>query len=369
LDTVGNNEEEDEEEIHDDVPFLALGTGIVDQDGEDVCSKGRILLFQLRRVGDRTAKFELELNFVYDKEITIGPVTSVSCLASEGKSRLVVGAGAEITIEQWGSDKLVQIGFYHCYMQVQDIIIFKNFLLLSDAYDSLHFLVYRESDKSLTLLAKDYEPTNMYAAGLLSRGGTLSFVCHDDRQNLTFLSYAPRDVAARGGNKLVCRSDFHLGTQTTSLGSHFCSSSLIVNSATQNSTLVALKQQDPLYGKLDDDKRFGLHYGSIDGGFGTILPMSEGIYWRLAALQSVMSNALESDCSLSHRAWRLYRRAPRRGGCRSNDRKKGVVDGDLVMKYADLPISDQEDLASAIGSTVDLILDNLLEVGVSSMVV
>ena len=133
-----------------------------------------------------------------------------------------------------------------------------------------------------------------------------SFVCHDDRQNLTFLSYAPRDVAARGGNKLVCRSDFHLGTQTTSLDSHFCSSSLLINSATQDSTLVALKQQDPLYGKLDEDgKRFGLYYyGSIDGGFGTSFPMSEGIYWwRLAApLQSVMSNALESDCSLSHRA-------------------------------------------------------------------
>ena len=39
------------------------------------------------------------------------------------------------------------------------------------------------------------------------------------------------------------------------------------------------------------------------------------------------------------------------------------------MNYADLPISDQEDLASAIGSTLDLILDNLFEVGVSSMVV
>jgi hypothetical protein len=48
---------------------------------------------------------------------------------------------------------------------------------------------------------------------------------------------------------------------------------------------------------------------------------------------------------------------------------KGVVDGDLVMKFADLPTADQEDLASAIGSTVDLILDNLLDVGVSSMVV
>jgi len=366
-DTTGTTPEE--EETHEDVPYLVVGTGLVDQDGEDVSSKGRLLLFQLKRIGDRTAKFELEMNFVYDKEISLGPVTSVNCLTADGNSRLAVGAGAEITIEQWGSEKLTQVGFFHCNMQVQDIVLFKNFLILSDAYDGLHFLVWRESDKSLTLLAKDYEPTSMYAAGLLSRGGTLSFVCHDDRQNLTFLSYAPSDVAARGGNKLVCRADCHLGTQTTALQSHFCRSSLIVNSATPQSTLVALKQQDALHGKQDDDQRFGLHYGSIDGGFGTIVPVSEGIYWRLAALQSVMSNALESDCSLSHRGWRLYRRTPRRGGCRSNDRKKGVVDGDLVMKYADLPIAEQEDLASAIGSTVDLIMDNLLEVSASSMVI
>ena len=84
-------------------------------------------------------------------------------------------------------------------------------------------------------------------------------------------------------------------------------------------------------------------------------------FWRLAALQSVMANALENDCALSHRAWRLYTRSFRRGGCRSTDRKKGVIDGDLVSKYMDLPLTDQEDLASAIGSTVGLILDNLLE--------
>ncbi len=353
----------------EDIPVIAVGTGIVDEDGEDVSSKGRIILFELKRIGDRTRNFELELNFFYDKKISLGPVTSVGCLIAEGKSRMVIGAGAEINIEQWGGNKLTQVGFFHCYMQVQDIVIFKNFLLLSDAYDSLHFLVWRESDKSLTLLAKDYEPTSMYAAGLLSRGGTLSFVCHDDRQNLSFLNYAPGDIASRGGNKLVCRADCHLGTQSTALSSHACRSSLVINSATTQSTLVALKQQDPLFGKLDDDKRFGLHYGSVDSSFGTIIPVSEGIYWRLTALQSVMSNALESDCSLSHRSWRLYRRSPRRSGCRSNDRKKGVVDGDLVMKYADLPLIEQENLASAIGSTVDLILDNLLEVGVSSLVV
>jgi Pre-mRNA cleavage and polyadenylation specificity factor len=363
---TGSSNNADDDMFHDEVPFLAVGTGVIDEDGEDVSSRGRIILFQLRRTGDRTAKFELELHFVYDKEISLGPVTALNGLTCEGKSRLIVGAGAEITLEQWGSDKLTQVGFFHCYMQIQDVIVFKNFILLSDAYDSLHFLVYRESDKSLTLLAKDYEPTSMYATGLLSRGGSLSFVCHDDRQNLTFLSYAPREIAARGGNKLVSRADCHLGTQTTALNSHFCRSSLIINSATIDSSLVALKQQDPLHGKADDDQRFGLHYGTVDGGFGSITPMNEGTYWRLAALQSVMSNALESDCSLSHRAWRLYRRSTRRGGCKSNDRRKGVIDGDLVMKYVDLSIPEQEDLASAIGSTVDLILDNLLDLSFSS---
>jgi cleavage and polyadenylation specificity factor subunit 1 len=40
-----------------------------------------------------------------------------------------------------------------------------------------------------------------------------------------------------------------------------------------------------------------------------------------------------------------------------------------VMKYADLSKADQEDLASAIGSTVDMILDNLLELRCSTMVI
>jgi len=346
-----------------------VGTGIIDQDGEDVSSRGRILLFELNRSStDADDTVEAEVKYVYDKEISIGPVTSLSNLTCEGKSRLVVGAGAEVTIEQWGNNKLLQVGFFHANMHVQDIVLFKNFFLLSDAYDSLHFLVWRESDKSLTLLAKDYEPTCVYASGIISRGGAVSFVTQDDRQNLSFHSYAPSDVAARGGNKLVCRADHHLGQQTVAFVSHFCRSSLIVNSATLQSTLVALKQQEPFFGKLDDDKRFGLHFGSTDGMIGCIIPVNEDMYWRLAALQSVMSNALESDCSLSQRAWRLYRRTPRRGGCRSNVRRKGVIDGDLIVKYVDLALTEQEDLASAIGSTVDLVLDNILEVFVSGVI-
>ena len=194
----------------------------------------------------------------------------------------------------------------------------------------------------------------------------MAFVCHDDRENLQFLQYAPGDNEARGGNKLVCRADYHLGLQTTSFQSHWAQSSLLVNSCTISSTLASLKQQDSLYGRLDDDQRFAVNFGTTDSSFGSIIPLSEPTYWRLTALQSVMSNALESNCALSHRSWRLYRRSTRRGGSKNVERKKGVIDADLVSKFVDLPLSEQEDLASSIGSTVALIMDNLLELGCAS---
>lgn len=266
-----------------------------------------------------------------------------------------------VNVEQWGNNKLTQVGFFRATMQILDILIFKNFLLLSDAYESMYFLVFRESDKSLTLLAKDYDPIPVYSAGLLSRGAAMTFLCHDDRQNLQFFQYAPGEPAARGGNRLVCRADFHLGTQTISFHSTFCRSSLVVHSATSNSTLAALKQQDTYFGRADDDQRLGVYFGTTDGTVGVAIPLSEPVYWRLTALQSVLANAIESNCALNPAAWRLYRRTPRRGGCRSNERKKGVIDGDLVLQYINLSLADQEDIASAIGSTVDLILDNILE--------
>ena len=219
------------------------------------------------------------------------------------------------------------------------------------------------------MLSKDYDPLVVYAAGTISRGGSLTFVGHDDRQNLQFFQYAPGEAAARGGNKLVCRADFHLGAQTAAFQNHSCRSSLWINSASPSSTLAALKQQDAFFGRSEDDQRIGSHFGTFDGNFGSIVPLSEPVYWRLAALQSVMANALENDCALSQRAWRLYVRSYRRGGCRSTDRKKGVIDGDLIAKYMDLPLADQEDLASAIGSTVGLILDNLLELNCASSVI
>ena len=111
--------------------FITVGVGIVDKNGEDVSSKGKVLLFDIIAKKDETRAVELRL--AWEKDIFHGPVTSLSCLSSEGKNRLIIGAGSDLNVEQWGNGKLTQVGFYRATMQILDIFIFKNFLLLSDA--------------------------------------------------------------------------------------------------------------------------------------------------------------------------------------------------------------------------------------------
>jgi hypothetical protein len=46
---------------------------------------------------------------VYNRNIFHGPVSTVSCLEEEGNNRLVIGAGADVNVEQWGNERLTQV--------------------------------------------------------------------------------------------------------------------------------------------------------------------------------------------------------------------------------------------------------------------
>ena len=44
------------------------------------------------------------------------------------------------------------------------------------------------------------------------------------------------------------------------------------------------------------------------------------------------------------------------------EKKKGVLDGTLLWKYVNLPIALQNDLATVIGTTPDVILEHLASI-------
>lgn len=106
---------EDSDEVPERSLFITVGTSVIDHDGEDLASKGRILLFQVKKSKKRGRSKDgkdppLELILKSEKAMALGPVTALSSLKSDDIYRCVVGAGAEITVEQWGSGKLTQMG-------------------------------------------------------------------------------------------------------------------------------------------------------------------------------------------------------------------------------------------------------------------
>ena len=107
---------EDSDETPERSLFISVGTSTIDNDGEDLASRGKILLFQVKKskkraLGNSNQDPPLELFLKSEKDMALGPVTSLSSLRSgEDIYRIVVGAGAEITVEQWGSGKLTQVG-------------------------------------------------------------------------------------------------------------------------------------------------------------------------------------------------------------------------------------------------------------------
>jgi len=106
---------EDSDEVPEKSLVIGVGTSIIDNDGEDVASKGRILLFNVKKSKKKALnkglkEAPLELTLKSEKAMTLGPVTSISSLKSEDIYRIVVGAGAEVTVEQWGNNKLTQMG-------------------------------------------------------------------------------------------------------------------------------------------------------------------------------------------------------------------------------------------------------------------
>jgi hypothetical protein len=96
----GSNNEDYLEYDLESQTFIAIGTGFVDHNGEDVASHGRALLFEVKRpVGAaRLISTQVaELSLVYVKEIFHGPVTSMTCISTEDRHRLIIGAGADGT--------------------------------------------------------------------------------------------------------------------------------------------------------------------------------------------------------------------------------------------------------------------------------
>ena len=99
-------------------------------------------------------------------------------------------------------------------------------------------------------------------------------------------------------------------------------------------------------------------YATLDGGLGYIMPLHERHYRRLLMLQNVLVTQIPHSAGLNPKAFRTYNSSTK---LLSNP-ARGIVDGELVQLFAHLTASERHELAKKIGTKVNEIIDDLIDI-------
>ncbi|KAJ3329950.1 Cleavage and polyadenylation specificity factor subunit 1 [Blyttiomyces sp. JEL0837] len=306
--------------------FLAVGTGI--SRGEDLTTRGRIMIFEIIDVvpeidNPQTChKFKL-LHTVEEKN----PISALCGI----NGYLLCAIGPKIIIYSFeDAESLVGVAFLDVNIYVVNVIAIKSIILIADIAKSVWFCGFQEDPPQLRLLGKDYHPLLTMSTEFLIDDNVLSFLVSDSEKNMHIMAYAPHSVQSLSGQKLIRRGELHVGSHIQKM--------------------LRLRK---------------LPAGTLDGGLCVTIPVSEKLYKRLYAVYSKMVNSLQHLAGLNPRGYRqLHMRVkPLTAMVTSGPPgPKSVLDGTLLFGFLSLPVPQQRELAKAVGSTIDRIIDDLIEI-------
>ena len=78
---------------------------------------------------------------------------------------------------------------------MSSVTVLKNYILIADVCNSIQFLVWRDEDYSLTLLAKDFDSHICLNTSFIIDGARLGILLSDAESNLQLLQFNPRYVS------------------------------------------------------------------------------------------------------------------------------------------------------------------------------
>lgn len=334
-------------------PYLVIGTGWVGPHGEDESGRGRLLLYELdyaqyvNEEGGATSGKLPKLRLVFIKEHRQGAISMVSQLGPY----VLAAVGSKLIVYEFKSEQLIGCAFYDAQMFIVTLNVVKDFVMYGDVYKSVHFLRWRERQRQLVLLAKDYEPLAVSATEFSVFEKKLALLAVDMDENLHVMQFAPMDIESRGGQRLLRVSDFHLGVQVSSM---------------------FRKQVEaagaPANGRASAPSSCYVNVmGSSEGGVGALIPVGERVFRRLFTLQNVMVNTLPQNCALNPREFRMLKtnaqqRCGRPDAWSKKKWKKSFLDAFVLFRFLTLDYVAQKELARCIGTTPEVVIHNLLEV-------
>ena len=239
------------------------------------------------------------------------------------------------------------VAFLDVSIFVVSLSAVKNFITIGDAFKGVWFVVFQEDPPKLVLLGKDLYPVHTFGADMIVGGSDLGIIVSDDQNNLHVLTYEPEAIQSLGGQRLLRRGEMNLGYEIQTFAP------VTLKAARSGQTGI----------------RTGLVAGTSEGGISMVAPVGEKLFKRLYGLYSRMVTHLEHPAGLNPRGFRQIKLPHKSIHAASfvtgPPGPRGILDGDLLNRFLHLPLVYQRELAKAIGSKDDRILDDLLELAIS----
>lgn len=314
--------------------YIAVGTGT--NQGENIACFGRILMFEVfEKPCFQYSESTYRLKCTYTRNER-GPVTACNSV----KGLLCLCIGPKILLFKWNGEQLIGCAFFDAKIYCTQCVVLKSFMMISDVYQSISVLYWEEETSQIIFLGRDGNQLEVLTTNFIINGTKLSFLLTDMAGNLQMLEYCPQAMGSRGGRKLLARGDFHTGR-------HFHSSQL-------------LRCRDVEYSEGDGPQtRYFNFLAGADGSLVNVCPISETVYRRLHTLNSQMVYYVRHYGGLNPREFRAYKSY---NDMRLASNKKNIVDGDMLWVYLQLDSNTQIRLARAIGTSPDVIINNLIQI-------
>ena len=348
--------------------FVAVGTRT--SVTEDLACGGRIIFFQVYNASivqaegtnisgetENTSEKRLQLRYEHKEKRPILAFDSI-------EGMLALAIGQRVFLYRWVDDELSAYAFLDAQYHITSIKCLKRYLVIGDIQKSISLYHWEPIQKQLHPLGKDQNMQKVISCGFIIDNNELHVLSTDFLKNFQLYCFAPQKAESQGGKYLVTRADFHTGAFINSILS-FRMRRFILPSNTSNSltdrilTREEVQSLVPMEHKLNRYMSLGSDW---QGGFHEILPIDELVYRRLFSLHTQLTLHLRHLAGLNPRAYRNMLS----NGHVSFVPKRNVVDLDLILLFNGLDREQQDKIAQTIGTTSKQIIENLLDIELST---
>ncbi|ORX39210.1 cleavage and polyadenylation specific protein [Kockovaella imperatae] len=307
--------------------FIAVGTGF--DFGEDRATRGNLYVFEVVEIVSEGGKTSWQL-VKRAKDPARNPVSSINNI----NGYLLNSNGPKMYAKGLDYDRqLMGLAFLDVNFYVTSIRVFKNFILISDLVKSVWLVSLNEDPYRFTHISKDLSDVSLVSSEFLVHERRMAFVTVDRQGNMRMLEFDPNDSESLNGEKLLLRTEYHVGSPITA-----------------SKSIARRKSPEEMFAPQTQ-----IVYATADGSLTTVVSVKEARYKRLQLVSDqLVRNALHV-AGLNPRTFRTVK-----NDLVPKPLTKGILDGNLLSHFALQPVKRQQEMLRQIG-TDELTVDSDLQ--------